>query len=106
MKKFVVFSADWCQPGKKITDALQVFADKNKIILEVHDLESELAKKNRVRSSPVIYIYATPKSRTYQYRLYGYHIPSQWEKEMVEIIGTDVKTKSFDQILAGLIGEI
>lgn len=108
MKKFVLFTADWCEPGNRMKEVLQKFADRNKITLEVYDLESEEAKKKYVRSSPVIHIYPNGRkvAKDKIYKLYGYLTGNSGYSKMCEITGTSIQTKTFEDILIGLQDEV
>lgn len=108
MKKFVLFTADWCEPGNRIKEVLLKFADRNKITLEVYDLESQEAKKKHVKSSPVIHIYPNGRkvAKDKIYKLYGYLTGNSDYSKMCEVTGTSVETKTFDQIIHDLKKEI
>lgn len=108
MKKFVIFTADWCEPGNRMKEVLEQFADRNKITLEVHDLESEEAKKKYVKSSPVIHIYPNGRkvAKDKIYKLYGYLWGNSDYSKMCEVTGTSVEIKTFDQIIDDLKKEI
>lgn len=108
MKKFVVFSADWCEPGNRIKKVLELFAEKNKILLEVYDLNSDEAKKKNIGSSPVLHIYPSGRKVAKEkiQKTYGYLSVSGDYKKMLEITDTSVEIKTFDQIIDDLKKEI
>lgn len=108
MKKFVIFAADWCEPGNRIKEVLKQFAERNKITLEVYDLESEEAKKKYVKSSPVIHIYPNGRkvAKDKIYKLYGYMSGNSDYNKMCEVTGTTIEIKSLDQIIHDLKKEI
>ena len=108
MKKFVIFTADWCEPGNRMKEVLKQFADKNKITLEVHDINSSEAKKKYIKSVPVIHIY--PKgfkiAKDKIYKLYGHLAPTNDYSKMYEVTNTSVEIKTFNQIINDLKKEI
>ena len=108
MKKFVIFSADWCEPSNRIKKVLEQFADRNKITLEVHDINSSEAKKKYVKSVPVIHIYPNGRkvAKDKIYKLYGRLAPTDDYSKMYEVTGTSVEIKTFDQIINDLKNEI
>ena len=108
MKKYVNFSADWCEPGNRIKEVLKQFADRNKITLEVHDINSSEAKKKYVKSVPVIHIYPNGRkvAKDKIYKLYGRLAPTDDYSKMYEVTGTSVEIKTFDQIINDLKNEI
>jgi thiol-disulfide isomerase/thioredoxin len=108
MKKFVIFSADWCEPSNRIKEVLQQFADRNKITLEVHDINSSEAKKKYVKSVPVIHIYPNGRkvAKDKIYKLYGRLAPTDDYSKMYEVTGTSIEIKTFDQIIHDLKKEI